>query len=416
MNVRQVSKTEATWFYFIFFFIALIIHFCLPLNWADDIIFSKYTKEWGFVRFISGSARPIIDTITYFFAKYKVLWRILNPMVLTLLVAVLVYYIPCKNKKLERLIVGCTIIFPAMIVVDAGFIATTVNYLWATTFGLIALIPLYKVCTDKEPKIYECIISVILILYATNMQQMTAVLLALFLIGIIYTAVKKKFKIFILIDFFVTLASFFFSFYLNMFGDNNRMIRETMRYFKDFAQVGLLEKIELGFSSTFYCLTMDLGFAFPAFLAFNIFIVVMMFKNNDKIFNKINSLFPIVFCIWGVLQHFIPSENLPIHRFIMGNYHHFRMTNALYIFRPIMDILFILICVSVTYSLFILIKNRKEFIACCFALLLGLGTRVLMGMSPTVWASGYRTFFIMFLSFIVASVLIIDNIKLTEQP
>lgn len=40
---------------------------------------------------------------------------------------------------------------------------------------------------------------------------------------------------------------------------------------------------------------------------------------------------------------------------------------------------------------------------------------MIMGFSPTVWASGYRTFYIMFISFVIISFLVINENKKTDK-
>lgn len=90
------------------------------------------------------------------------------------------------------------------------------------------------------------------------------------------------------------------------------------------------------------------------------------------------------------------------------------MNKATYSFEFVSDIIFLIVFLCVLYSVFILIKNNKIRIAAFTVIFLGLGTRILMGFSPTVWASGYRTFYIMFLSLIIVSYLIISDGFMTD--
>lgn len=88
------------------------------------------------------------------------------------------------------------------------------------------------------------------------------------------------------------------------------------------------------------------------------------------------------------------------------------MEKAVYTFDIIVDFFFLIVLVCVLYTLFLLIKDKRKLGLSLMALSLGLGTRMVMGFSPTVWASGYRTFYILFVSLIVVTYLIInDNVE-----
>lgn len=64
-------------------------------------------------------------------------------------------YLPPKNSYLKTVILSHALLSPSIIVVDAGFIATTLNYLWAVTFGLISLIPAQKQMNNQKISCFE---------------------------------------------------------------------------------------------------------------------------------------------------------------------------------------------------------------------------------------------------------------------
>lgn len=59
-------------FYLFFYSAVFIVHLFLPLNWGDDAIFFEKSSLLSLKEFLSGSARPIIDTFTYFFHEIPV--------------------------------------------------------------------------------------------------------------------------------------------------------------------------------------------------------------------------------------------------------------------------------------------------------------------------------------------------------
>lgn len=291
-------------FYTCFFLLALIIHLVLPLNWADDTIFLKKASQLNLSEFLSNSARPLVDTFTYFFVRYPLLWRLINPLMLILLSFLLSKYLPSKNDYAKNVALCIALIYPSIVVVDAGFIATTLNYLWPVTMGMICLFPLWKKVNKLKTHRFEMVLFIPCLLYATNMQQMAIILVAIFGMANIYLIWKKDFSPYILLQFLIAIFCSVYSYAINTVGDNSRMLREISRYFPDFASLTILEKIELGFSSTFYCLTMKFSFAWVGFFAFLAVLAFCVFKKSRKISDRLIVSFPLIVSLWGIIQSF----------------------------------------------------------------------------------------------------------------
>lgn len=396
-------------FYLFFYSAVFIVHLFLPLNWGDDAIFFEKSSLLSLKEFLSGSARPIIDAFTYFFTKFPLLRRIINPFILIAESLILSKYLPPKNSYLKTAILSRALLSPSIIVVDAGFIATTLNYLWAVTFGLISLIPAQEQMNNQKISCFEKIILLPCLLYATNMQQ-TAILLVVIL-GIVcfYFAFKKRFSVYVFFQFSVSVFGTTVSYILNTVGNNSRLLREADRYFPNFEDLSVFQKIELGFSSTFYSMTMEPSFAWIGFLIFLSVLAFFTYKTQSRIFCKVIVSFPLLFSVFGIIHWLILQHSLSFDGRAIKSLHNYKMTKAVYSFDAGLDLLFIIVFICVIYTLFILIKSKKLIVASLIILFSGLGTRMLMGFSPTVWASGYRTFYIMFLSLIIISYFIISE-------
>lgn len=409
MKEKLYTLTNQYKIYIVFFIIALFIHMFLPLSWADDAVFMKKVAEVDILSFLNGSARPFTDGMTYILIKNQWLWRILNPLILTFLSLSIIKTAPVMPDKKSIILVCASITFPTMIMVDAGFVATTVNYLWAVTFGILNLLPLVNSYYGRKNNTVILALLIPLLIYSTNMQQMCAVLLAVFLFSNVYFIFKKTFKPYIFLQFVITLLGALYSLSLNFTGDNSRFVRESGRYFPDFDKLNIFEKTELGFSSTFYCMTMETRFAFAGFIVFASFLAVMCFKKKKSILIKALSCVPVVYSlVFGVASLFTESS-------IAGDLKHFRMTKAFYSFEPVVDIIFIIILVVLMFCIWNLLEDMGQKLFAESAFLLGLGSRMLMGFSPTVWASGYRTFCIMFISFIYIALIVLNQNKKTKS-
>lgn len=79
-------------FYIILCFAFLVVHLLLPLDWGDDKVFLSKSADADLFEFLQGSARPFTDGLTYIFSRFHFLWRVLNPVVLTILIRVILKY------------------------------------------------------------------------------------------------------------------------------------------------------------------------------------------------------------------------------------------------------------------------------------------------------------------------------------
>ena len=403
----MIKKLNERRFCLYFYLIALGIHLFLPLNWGDDSIFNTEAVV-GIAEFLKGSSRLLTDSMTYIFCRWHILWRLFNPVILTVLIKSLTELVPTKSRRLTALIFGLTLIYPTMIIVDAGFIATTVNYLWPITFAVINILVFQKLYGGQRfNPIYLGTIP--LLLYSLNMEMMSAVLTFVFILGCAMMIYNKKIRVFPFIQALISIGGLLVAYLGNINGDNSRMVREIGRYFPVYGELNIIEKLELGFSSTFYCMTMKLSFASAAFIAFTVFLAVTVFKFRKNIVLRLTSLFPCIFAVIFSVVSVTPLKDSELITFFTGGMQNYKMSKAVYSFEPVPDILFVIIAVCVLITVAILIKDKLEVLKAFLLLGTGLGTRLIMGFSPTVWASGYRTFAIFIITMIIVAVMIADK-------
>ncbi len=392
------------WFYAIVF----LVHLFLPMNWSDDKIFFSVAKQTPLSVFLSTSARPIIDTATYLFARVPFLWRCLNPLMLFLSARLLIRYIGLEGRfHLQKCICICTVLL-SMTLVDAGFMATTLNYLWPTTFALISFLPLWKYINGSAVRLYEILPTLPCILYAANMQQMAVVMTVVFLVAFLWFLFLKKPHFSLGLQWLFSCFSLGYSYYLNTAGENSRMLMETANYFPAFSSLNLLQKAELGFSSTLFCMIAEFRFAFAFAFLFLALLCILKWKTSTNRFGRVMGCIPLAFSL--ICPFFLLfAENTALSDFIFCGFRHFRSKQATYIFAPMADLLFLLLTLCICYNIFTLLSSKKERLVAFALLTLGFGTRLMMGFSPTVWASGYRTFYLFFLSLLIVAILILKR-------
>lgn len=217
MNLKNFLRKGNNLYYCIYTLILLIAHIFLPLNWADDAVFMKKAAEKSIADFLSTSARPLTDAMTYFFARNPVIWKLTDPIILLILVLLICKYFKLNSKK-EKVFVSIAVLFPSLAMVDAGFIATTLNYLWSVTLGFLCLLPSWKVFNNEKVRWYEKLLLLPLLLYVANMQQMSVILTVLLGLSCIIMTVKRKsvhINYYIFFQLAITVGCVAYSYYLN---------------------------------------------------------------------------------------------------------------------------------------------------------------------------------------------------------
>jgi len=386
--------------------ITAVIHLFLPMQWGDDAWFFTRAAAVDLPTFLSTSSRLFVDSTTYLFATWPMLWRLLNPLVLFGLYWLFTRLLGTTSQR-QNICIGLGVVLLSMALVDAGFMATTINYLWPTTFALFLIYSLLHFVPHQKVSWLRIALCVPALFYAMNMQQMALVLPALLAALLLLQVLKNKQvgkSIATAVFLVCALAGAAFSFFQSTGGEASRLVRESARYFPDFASLSILQRAELGFSSTMHGLSASLSIPAALFLLFCVFLVIMAFRQSARRHVKVASLLPItVTTTLLCLQAQLPLVN-------------YGMRHASYLFSPVTFAAFVLLACATAFAVFLLLSPQDRLLA-FYVLGLGVGSRILMGFSPTVWASGVRTFYLLLLSMLFVGYQIYRNMKEnTHEP
>lgn len=375
-----------------------LAHLLLPMRWGDDAVFFEKVKAVGLPAFLRTSSRVLVDSATYLFATCPILWRVLNPLVLFGLYCLLVKLLNVSAGR-QKLCLGLLVLGLSMGLADAGFMATTVNYLWPVTFGLFAVYSLLRFEPGGKRAWLRCALALPALLYAVNMQQLGFALPVVFALLLCLVVKQKRALKSVLAGVYllISLAGAGAVLYRSVAGENARLAREAARYFPGFAGLSLFQRAELGFSSTFHGLAAALCVPGVFFLGFCVFLAVTAWKRSLPVWAELLSLLPPA----GIVILLCLRTRLPLVNPKMGK--------AEYLFSWPLDLVFALLGLAAAITIFLLIRQKSDRPAAFFVLALGLASRVLMGFSPTVWASGYRTFYLLLLALIAVGYYIIKE-------
>ena len=406
------------------FILELVLMFFITPNKYDDKVFLESvtgTSVWSYVgpRYYTWSSRLIIEFILCSVLKIsKYLWILIEALMVTLAgYSISKLFVKNNESKKENTIMltSMILIYPIVLMNGAGWAATTINYMWPLATGLFALIPIRKIWDEEKIKFWQYPLYIIAMIFATNQEQVCAILLGTFLFFTVFLIIKnKKIHPFMIVQTLIVIASLIFI--LTCPGNAARTETEIKNQFKDFEMLTILDKIGLGLTSTMGLIIKNGNIVFALM---SMLIAVNIFLNYKEKLYRIVALVPVfsiltlsyfirtvdeVFPYFSTLRGILVKEDIIL---TAGN------CNNLFNVVPVMFAYINFICIIM--SLLLVFKNLKNNMA-LLVFLIGFASRLIMGFSPTVFLSGERTMIFFEFAMIIVSILIWQEIiKKTDK-
>lgn len=386
----------------------LLLHVFLILNWGDDAFFRDSLQPDNVTllsflveRYFKWSSRLIIEAIMIGITQIPIIWWFLDTAILVLAAYCLSLLLPRMDRKANYLLVCLVFIYPFIDMRTAGWIATTMNYIWPLSFGLYAMVSIKKLLAGESLKIYQYVLSVLALLYAANHEQMGTLLAGFFVLFCIYQfSTQHKIHWFLLLEAVLSIASVLFI--LTAPGNEIRTLWTLETQFPGYALLSFFDKLEIGFSSTLFGLVMKPNLSFLLF-ALLLFLGAKATKQR-RLFLIIAAL-PLLFSlVFGLLGPVI-GKLLPFVGTIRGAMTE-TGTNPSFS-KPmslVPDLLLFVVCLSVIVSMFRIIVVKKDAWFLLIVLGAGFASRMLMAFTPSVWFSEERTFIFFYFALIYCSV------------
>ena len=444
--------------YIILFCILFLLHLLMPIFFGDYQNFSKvlngdYSQIFNVLisRYGFTSSRTLIE---FFLIPLTLLpgiiWQILDSLILVgiafLMGKIALYldkldlfnnenYSEEKNKegffikKFMYNIICCFVFLFAVIgtfmpLTSAGVMATSVNYSWPLFFGMLNFYLVIKYFFKNKnkniwsinrmssiKKIFIYFLLIFSLLFAISHEIVLCIMLGIYIFTIIYCRFKNI-KIPKIIYYILGIAVIGLAYMLLSPGNTNRYAFETAAWFPTYYRLNFFDKILIGPTSllsrvvTLYDL--------PTFL-FSLMLGVYTYciSNKKKLLNTIIGFIPMI-----ILSVFYTISLLGFSSII--NWFKGGITQYGLLFSDLniillYIILFLIIILSILYTLIVIFKNKKITIsyAILSLLLLSTGSIIIMGFSPTVWASGLRWYTFYYFFIVFAALLMVVDLYLT---
>ena len=389
-----------------------IFHYHVREYRADTLAFSENVKQYSLLGFLSWrmntwSGRVILEGMLYLVLTLPYLaFAVLD----SLIILGTVYGLRKLFEWgwLETTVLSLLLfLFPMDGLIDVGIQPGAINYIWALAAAVTALIPLGMIYRGKEIRWYHYIGCGAAAVIGCNMEQTAAIVFCFYLLAVIYFVKSKRLKPILFSQ--MLLSIFSLVFIMTCKGNAARVVQETATYWNGFEKLSIGQKLWNGWFTTvdYFYSTRELPFL--------IFITLLCAWLWIK-YKKVNlftlcGTFPLLgrAVIWaGRFPDAVLGTG--IREWAVGVHYENGIPEAppipVYPQVILYTVFFLMTGVAV-YGSF---RSLEEKALVLLILAAGFGARLIMGFSPTLIASGTRTYFFMDVALCIGTVWIVREI------
>ena len=325
------NKTQNLLLYTILFGCLMLLYcFVKPGNnddaWFAQILDKYQLLEYLVMRYEVWTSRVFIEIAEVYLTRWDPwIWKSINIMILLLLVYECGFIFgKIKNVLNTACFMSLIFLFPVKMLNSAGWISTTVNYIWPVTAGIFTLIPLIKHIKEVRIYKYEYCLSCIACIFACCQEQVAAVMFTVYVLYAGYCIYNKR-RLTICWYVLFGISIFWLLVILSCPGNANRSFLETQTWFPEFSGVNFGEKLLIGILSTFsYYISCDE--CNMVFFLFSFMLILAVFYTTKRKSARVIAAVPfIVTAFWGFCGSVIVKSNITITSF----YHRIRQTVTL---------------------------------------------------------------------------------------
>ncbi len=394
--------------------------------------------EFVQMRYQTWSSRVWIEGLCALVCRNTVVWKIID-----ICVWMLIFWCLQKifSKKYSWHIVALLLLFPLGVLNSAGWMATTMNYTWPVAAALFVFVVLAQHLREERVPVWYYILSVPAVIFATSVEGVCAAVVGILVVSLFVEIFVQKRALKAVLPLlgwmvlsFCSLASI-----LTCPGNAARTEEEIANYMQNFPALNIFDKLDMGLVDTMYRM-MDEGVVLSVVFGTVLLVIAVMKLNRrggnpqnasatieasqstssqNAITNAILYVTAALPLIWMLFETvFVDARNtifgavsdvLSEETFITaGTYHMSR--------NYIPTLLSALVIIAVIVTLALISENWYECLTYEMIYLAGIGTRLVMGFSPTIFASGMRTYTYYYFAEIALTLLILQrNVDLTEE-
>lgn len=373
---------------------------------GDQTSFAHMAKKYGFFEFAiyrykTWSSRLLIESTTMFMSNHYLFFD------LTMLISLVIFFycfngIFLNKEKYWKLQFVSPVIFllsfPSLFFTSAGLIATVTNYL----FPMISFVIAWY-CILQKKRLYT-LVSLPFLIFACMQEQFTVYGFILFIYLFIKSyldnrRVDKNYLIATIVS-FVGIVSGLLS-----PGSDNRVFYESKLWYPDFENLSFPIKVIKGYLETNRVLfvTSELNIVF-LFLCLLI-VATIVKKQYFSAFISGTIIYTIIIHRFGISNLLTAVQRIIDDQNDRSDTSYFSIKENLYLL-----VLYTLILCVIGVIVFLIFKEWKDGLTAIVILAAGYAARMTVSLSPTIYASGVRTYTPLIFSLVIVILMIVKEI------
>lgn len=388
--------------FFVLFITMFILHTFMYSDGDDDFfrvqLDSYNIFDYLIMRYKTWSSRIVVEALFVVVTHLPfIVWCVIDSLALSFMGITISKIFNNQGKQnINWLIVSILLLLPYHDMSSAGYVCTTIAYVWTSTALLYNLYVLKKILNKEKITIWEHFISFICLFLTISFEQTLCLLLGFITLFIIYTIFKKQVDIKkqspLYLYFIIAILMLVFT--LSCPGNNLRSLSEIEYWYPEYAWLSTLSKVYLGLVPMMAVFLKN-GVVLAIFsfvLCYSIFK-----KYNNSILRTLSVIQLCFFLFLGPLKNIMLVVFPSIEKYlvIINSYNVVPTLTCNYILAFLITSIIFLIGLILLYFAF----NRNLLAPIIY--LASLASRFIIGLSPTIFVSGARTAFFAYIGIII---------------
>lgn len=395
-----------------FFCVMLALHAAMPVGLGDDPMYRDMLNRmslWQFLteHYATWSARSLVEAVLCTVAALPpAVWRVADALLVALCA-----FLAARTAGLERspcgaaMAVLCFLCYDWTALSTAGWMCTTLVFVWPLAAALAAAQPLVQLARGAAPGRALCAASLLLLAYAANMEQALVVYTGC-LAGVLlwHAAARRRVHWVVWAQLAVCAANALYA--ATCPGTAARIAGETTSWFTDFGMRTIWQNAELGISNAMYHVLYQKNILFFVFCVVLALAVAARHRAwCVRLFGVLPAVAVAVLGVGGPLaKKLVPSLSFFANVFTKDGY-----LNLLTVYSPKYWLAFLLLCAvlaACVLNLYLALGHTRAAFGAMLLFCAGFASYAMLGFSPTVMVSGQRTGFFFLMSVVVCTLLL----------
>ncbi len=406
-----------------------LFHIILTHACRDDDVYSTVLSSFNdfhdfyayFIdRYFNWSCRTLAEVLTIIFTAYPTwIWKVFDVAAFSAFIWLLskvINTIYQKNNDSDNLSASALfmiVFYPIFDMKTAGWITTSINYFWPMLCSLYMVLFTVRHISGINQNVIQIILFLVCTVYSGTFE-LISVFNVSFAAVVLFILFRNKIENKLVFASFI--ISLFFLVYNALCPGNSVRASVNIDQFSSWNLMNTIEHINIALCATFSRLTSfsyQTGVqAFLLYSVFNLLILLNIHKKYKSVLLDTLMFLPLIFT-YLFNQVDMKFGSIWLFNDSVSTIH---VGQIRYVYQPVLSVL--LFCFNLI-GLVLIFKNRfVKGINCCYLIsllyMVAFGTRFIMGLSCTVYASNTRTYIVLLTCLICICLLLVNEIKIFE--